>query len=135
MFLLKFIDPLGLEEMFGQQTELPQELFDLITFLFMLVLLAFDLLLRLYIGKSAIKEGRGVSRRLIYVVVAVLYLLTSVLSDGSALLALPEQELTLSLLSSLVIDLTSCIAMGEIIFTSLILRRIGRNAVCPAEEV
>lgn len=126
--LMEFFDPVSLEEFFGTQNDIPRETYDLIMFFFFLAVLVFDLLIRLYIGLSAVSEGKGKKKRIIYVIAALLYGLMSVKSDFHYIIGAADNAVTLTGAAMTIVDLTSCIAMFEITVSSISLRKLLKNA-------
>ena len=127
VFLMRFMDPISLEQFWDAPDNIPQEDFYFLIFVVLLVFLVIDLLLRLYIGLSAIREGKGKRKRIVYVVVAFLYGLLSAVSDPQYFIETAESEITLTGVAMTVVDLTSCIAMFEIVVSSVRLRRLQKS--------
>lgn len=125
--LMRFMDPVSLEEFWKIPDELSREKYYFLVFTILLVLLVIDLLLRLYIGLSAIREGKGKRKRIVYVIVAFLYGLVSVVSDPEYFIETAGSEITLTGVAMTVVDLTSCIALFEITVSSIRLRRLLKS--------
>lgn len=96
--------------------------------------LVFDLILRLYIGRSAITEARGKKNKTIfYVVLAILMAGTIVLNliYGFSGLDQPQDDAAMrsvdSVYASRVLDLTSLIALVEMINASIRVRKLRRE--------
>lgn len=88
--------------------------------------LILDLLFRLYIGLSAIREGNGKRRRLAYVVLAIVYLVFLLGSDVYYRF-LSGEAFAAGTISAFFIDLTSSVAFMAIIRSSLAIRRLKRE--------
>lgn len=58
--LMRYMDISQFERLIGTIEELPPKTYETFMFIFILVFLIFDLGARLYIGKSAISEGRRI---------------------------------------------------------------------------
>lgn len=124
MFLMKYLDPLGLTDMIGG----PDDGYEELAFILMIVGLLIDLLFRLYVGRSAIREGRGRCRRITYVVFAILYTVIYVWSDGIYLARTFREGFSANVLATAIVDLSTCVAMAEIIVSSLSIRRLGKES-------
>ena len=127
MVMLRIIDPLKLDSMLtaaGMESDVDLET---IAFVSLLVLLAFDLLFRLYVGRSAIKEGRGEEKGLFYVILAAGYAGVSVWSDLFYLAGCLFGDNSLKMVGMVIIDLSTCGAMIEIVISSLRLRKLRRG--------
>ena len=127
MFLLKILDPLGIEEMVEIQSEESREFLVAVYFIMVVVLLCVDLLFRVYVGLSAVHEGQGKTVKPVYIVLTALYAAVSVWSDLSYFFHLNTGSFSLNMLASTIIDLTSCVAMSEIVCSSLSMRRIRKT--------
>lgn len=125
VFMMKYLNPLGLENMLGSSEY--EAGYEPVIFIFFIVILAFDLLFRLYIGRNAIREGNGERRRLTYVVLAALYVGVSIWSDFSYIVGLFSGKSSSDVLAAIIVDLTTCVALVEITVSSLYLRKLGKG--------
>ena len=126
VFLMKTFDASGLQDYLGVADNLPETVNP--AFAFLLAGLALDLLFRLYVGRSAVREGRGTKKKLTYVVLTILYTAVNLLADLGYLLGLLRGNESTALLAAVIVDVTASVAMLEIIVSSLALRRLGRTA-------
>lgn len=86
-----------------------------------------DMILRLYVGISAIREGNGKKKGIAYVVWSIVYLLIYACTDIYAVSAdLGNMPLDVAI-TSLIIEFTSCIALYEIIRSSIAIRICKRR--------
>lgn len=91
------------------------------------VLVFLDLCLRIYVGLSAVSEGRGKHRRITYVILSCLFLAVSLYSDLSLLISYMPDALTLETVASFIVEFSSLIAFVEIIRASLRIRKYNRS--------
>ena len=98
-------------------------------YLFMIaVILTVEIAIRLYIGRSAIAEGRGERRRPGYVVVA--FLITAIgLTLTVTAFVVPgiRMELNLDLLASLFVEITSAVITLEMCWSAIRVRKLRRQ--------
>lgn len=87
-----------------------------------IILLVIDLVFRIYIGCSAVSEGKGKKKSIVYIVLAFIYVFISVIGDAGYLKTLTLQDFSLAAFSAFFIDATSCIALIVIIVSSISLR-------------
>lgn len=90
------------------------------------IVLALDLCLRLYVGLSAVKEGRGVKKRKAYIVLAFLMAFISFMSFVLGPLALRGGESVGSVLVSSVVEATSCTMLVEMALSAIKVKRLTR---------
>lgn len=107
------------EEMTGDSYVLVMVIFGIV----IAFMIGLDLLVRLYIGRSAIREGKETKKGWGYIVAAALYFSGSILGDFSALWSINEEN-ALNVITSIIIDLTSCGAILDVIVSCLRLRRL-----------
>lgn len=114
-------------------SETDQKVYLLIYYIFMAILLLIDLSFRVYVGRSARREGRGRKRKrdgVAYLVIAALIALFCVIgtvADVMEILDLSSAtDNILSLLVSVFIDVTSFITMVELIRAAVRSRQIKR---------
>lgn len=124
LFILDLVDPALIQRFLTQNGMVAG--FTLLGFI--------DLLLRFFIGLSAIGEGKGKKKSGVYLVVGGLYL--GVGFAGYVFLVAPYilGAFVWGLAASILIDATSCIAMVLIIRASLGLRKLAKAGVsreCP----
>ena len=124
MFMMKYFDYSGFGEYFGV-TDGTAETVNLL-FGIMLFVLALDLLFRLYVGRNAVREGKGMKVKHRYVFFAALYTGVALISDFAYLLDLIRGRQTADMLSAVIIDITTSVAFIEIIVPSIALRRLGQ---------
>lgn len=94
-----------------------------------------DLALRLYVGRSAIAMSRGRKRSPLFIVLAILMVLASILTVTVLIAAIvvfhdqiPVEDIGIGKgLSTLVIEITSLVMMIELIYCSVRLRRLTGN--------
>lgn len=120
MLLMKFFDPTGLEEIFGESDPVSDEL----VFILIIVLLVADLVFRMYIGISAVNEGRGDRKAVIYVLLTIIYTAFSLYSNALSLAGLFGGKFSTTSLAIAVVDLTTSVALIEIIVSSISIRRL-----------
>jgi len=98
-------------------------------YLFMIaVILTVEIAIRLYIGRSAIAEGRGERRRPGYIVVA--FLITAIgLTLTVTAFVVPgiRMELNLDLLASLFVEITSAVITLEMCWSAIRVRKLRRQ--------
>lgn len=120
-----------------------------------LIIMIIDLLLRLYVARSAIRDSRRVKKmRPVYIIVAVFILLGLINStvawistsfDGISALTETESEAAAAqtdatdnldtLLVSGFMDMTSALAMAELIYVSIRARRMRRRTGAKGNEI
>lgn len=124
IIMMWYLDPTAFEELVGFASLTQEEqIYLTVIYAVIAVLVAADLLIRVYIGRSAVKEGSGQKKRIFYVIWTAVYLFASVGGDIDTLMELPTEHMVESVTAT-VIDLTSCFAMLQIIISSIALRRI-----------
>lgn len=97
-----------------------------------LVFLSFDLIIRLYVGTSAIADGgRQKKKGVAYIVLAVLVgmgLLSSLITETMDLISGQERNNIFDRSSvSLIVELTSLLAMIEMIHAAIMVRRLRKR--------
>ena len=127
MVMLRIIDPLELDSLLAVADAESDMDLETIAFVSLLVLLALDLLFRLYVGRSAIKEGRGGEKRLFYVLLAGGYAAVSVWSDLFYLVDCLFGDSSIWMLGPVIVDISTCGALIEIVISSLCLRKLRRG--------
>ena len=122
--LMRYVNPIAYQALVEAPNEFGYnpKIYEMIVFTLAVAILCVDLLLRLSIGCSAIKESQGKKKRMTYVILALLYAVFSVISDVTFLVSAERQDLTLEILSGIIVNLTSEIALFEIVVSSIRLR-------------
>ena len=98
-------------------------------YLFMIaVTMAVEIAVRLYIGRSAIAEGKGERRRPGYIAVAFLIAFLGLALTASAIV-IPgiHIELNLDLLASLFVEITSAVITFEMCWSAVRVRKLRRQ--------
>ena len=104
-----------------------QQLFYIVLVIMLIFLILF-LAVRIYIGMSAISEGRGLRKSKGYLILAVIVIIINITTVAISLFSAKSQESLGALskdtsLSSLVIELTSIVMAVEMVFAAVRLRR------------
>ena len=128
IFLMRYFDPLSFEAMLGEETDIPREFYDEVVFIGLLVFLSVDLLYRFFVGRAAIREGSGNRRKMLYVFFALLYGLISVCGDIHYTVLLFSQGGRLIGLTDILVDLSACVAMFEIVYSAAAIRVLEKKA-------
>ncbi len=127
IFLMRYFDPLSFEAMLGEQTDIPREFYDEVVFTGLLVFMAVDLLYRFFVGRAAIREGSGIPRKMLYVFFALVYGLISVYSDAMYTVNLLSKGFSLNSFADILVDLSACIAMFEIVYSAAAIRVLEKK--------
>ena len=92
------------------------------------VVLAVEIAIRLYIGRSAVAEGKGERKGPGYIVVAFLITLIGLALTASAIV-IPgiHIELNLDLLASLFVEITSAVITFEMCWSAVRVRKLRRQ--------
>lgn len=131
--LLRFIDKTHYVSYFGLDTipdipDISDAQFANLFMIFLVILLFIDLIIRTYIGLSAIREGQGkYKKHVTYIVVAAICALISISSDIPNAILYFKGESTLELCLSAVIDISIHIATIEIVISAIRLRKYNRE--------
>ncbi len=110
--------------------EISEWLAKAIMFTILVTICALDMLVRLYIGLSAMQEGRGKEKRITYIIVNFIYLLVNAYSiiDSRADAVESHDESYIELFyTTLMIDLTSVFAQAAIVYAALKIRRLKKS--------
>ena len=104
-----------------------QQLFYIVLVIMLIFLILF-LAVRIYIGMSAISEGRGLRKSKGYLILVVIVIIINITTVAISLFSAKSQESLGALskdtsLSSLVIELTSIVMAVEMVFAAVRLRR------------
>ena len=124
MVLLYLFDAKDIDNMFEAASV--DMRFKSIVAVMMFILLFIDFLFRLYVGRSAIKEGRGKRKGYFYLVCCVIIICSSVFS---IYYVFTEDAYSISVLDtvvSAVIELTALITYLDITVSSIKLKKIRR---------
>lgn len=113
-------------QMPAEGVELPLDTIITVTCIVIFVVLFLDLVIRSYVGFSAIAEGNGKKKRIHYIVYSILFLVFSLGGQLMLFISSAREELTVSVVISLLIEISSNIAFVEIIRSSLAIRRYAR---------
>lgn len=89
--------------------------------------LAIDLALRLFIGRSAIAEGKGKKRRAGYIVLALLMAVLSFVLLTVGLILQGTSSFTGTAVVTMVVELTSDVLLLEMCISAIRIRRIKRK--------
>lgn len=129
ILLMKFLDPESYDSLFGITEAAPelQHAYTVVSLVMMLFVLGLDLLFRVYVGSSAIKEGNGGKKRIVYVIAAVLYLALSLRSDIGFLIEYSRSDSSFNMLVLTLVDISFCSAFFAIIYSALRLRQVLRR--------
>lgn len=93
----------------------------------MFVFLAFDLSLRLYVGFSAVYEGRGRKKRFGYIILALLMALTSFALVVANLAAFGSDESPGKTVVTIIVEASSSIMLIEMAIFAVRVKRLGRK--------
>ena len=116
LFALNQVDPAGMQEYLAYYGSAASAV----------VMIAVELLIRLYIGLSAISEGKGKKKGRAYLVVGGVYLVLDFAVYVVLAVALFEPGIIGAVVASFIIDATSCIAMVLVIVASCKLRKLEK---------
>ena len=105
-------------------TEMVFQLIYAITVIFILILLLFEILIRIYVGRCAIKEAKGGKRGRVYLVLAGVMTLFSVFFLINSLFETePDIDAILNTVSTLIVEITSFITLIELFIAVYRIRR------------
>ena len=114
------------EEQLLTMQEIPY--LKLVTTMILLVMLAVDLLLRLYVGFTARRIGKGLKKNgAAYLVLAFLMLLLSATGIVSYLLSMNQGELTEQIMG-MIVEVTSFCSLLELILSGSRARKLQKHA-------
>lgn len=131
------ISSLGMERTATMSEERAAELFDLIernieVAVLVIVVIALSMIasifLRIYVGLSAVAEGRGKRRGGLYVFFAILLVISEVTAIVLVVVAGRWLGVLEYVVGSLIIDLTSVFALVEVIRSAIKVKRLSRQA-------
>lgn len=124
IFFRLYLNPVDWAELLGVEVADFGYEYNLIFYAVLAIVAAIDILYRLYIGMSAIGEGKGKEKRITYVIFAVLYLILTVLSYTQA--SDDSDYLGGDAVTTVFLDVTSSIALVAIIINSWKLRKLRK---------
>ena len=93
----------------------------------MLIFLAFELSLRLYVGFSAVYEGRGRKKRFGYIILALLMALTSFALVAANLAAFGSDESPGKTVVTIIVEASSSIMLAEMAIFAVRVKLLGRK--------
>ncbi len=110
--------------------EIAKTVFFLLGVLLLVILLAADILLRLYVGLSARAEGFGRKKKGYgYLVIAALMAVASVTTLVAAVISIPSSLDTIEdKIVTIIVELTSCITMTEMIISALKVKKLRKES-------
>ena len=118
----------ALKDKFGATEDISDTAYFLTITIVIMFILALLLAIRVYVGLSAIAEGRGKKRGILYILVAIVMILVSIWSflSGFFTSEAPEQLGALTRdrsISSLIIEATSIIMLAQMVVSALKIRK------------
>lgn len=93
----------------------------------MLIFLAFELSLRLYVGFSAVYEGRGRKKRFGYIILALLMALISFALVAANLAAFGSDESPGKTVVTIIVEASSSIMLAEMAIFAVRVKLLGRK--------
>lgn len=112
--------------------ELTEEELSVVTedfvFVVCLIALSMELLFRSYVGKRAIREGKGYKQHSFYIVICIIAVVLSVMGDISMFENIIHKDVT-EVLSYIIVDVSSCVSLTLIPFSAITLRRLQNKKV------
>ena len=90
------------------------------------IIVGIDLAIRLYVGLSARAEGRGKRKGAVYLVIATILAITSVVGIAFVLLGMSSGPSLFDMFMTVVIEATSVATLVLMVFCALRLRRLNR---------
>lgn len=109
-----------------EETGISRDVYIALMICIMVLLLGFDLGLRIYIGLSARAEGNGKKKHITYLVFAAFLLTASLLSLLTGL-DIDDYDSILDFLVSLLVEITSMAAVLELIYSSVRVRLLRKK--------
>lgn len=84
----------------------------------MMLVMVFDALIRLYVGRCAILEAKGIKKGNAYLVIAAIMIMVSVLSMVNAVMGFkPDPDTVIDIISTVLVEITSFITLVELFIT------------------
>lgn len=103
-----------------------------ITLFILLLIILISVIARVYVGRSAIAEGRGARRGNLYLFLAVIFIILSATTVGESIIVTdttenlgvftPDQSL-----STIIIELTSMVMMIEMVISAIRVRKLRKS--------
>lgn len=119
---------IGASDMMTIRNDIDVETIKKVAISFSFAFLTFDLIARIYIGMSAIKEGRGqYKKRITYIVIAVICALISVSADVNEVVAFFRGKEEFESFLSAAIDISIHVASIEIIVAAIKVRALNKK--------
>ncbi|MBQ6438609.1 MAG: hypothetical protein IJJ06_00555 [Mogibacterium sp.] len=108
-----------------------QSIFYIVLVVTLIIMILF-LAVRIFIGLSAISEGRGSRRRKGYLVLAVIMIITSITAAAVNLFSAKSQEPLVVLsndasISAHIVEFTSVVMLVELVFSAMRIRRVRKR--------
>lgn len=103
-------------------------LVKLVLLIIILIVFFIDLIFRIYLGRCAAKEAKGEKKSCVYIVIAAIMLVIALQGDIVALATISESASKVETFFSAIVDISSCYALGDMIYSSLRLRYIMKKA-------
>ena len=129
LFLFKILDSEVLASvLLFPETELLDAAFIESAFDITIIVLVINLLLRIFIGASAIAEGSGRKKSIFYIVLAIIYIIYSLISDILVIINPIYDKTSIAVISPLIIDFSSCFALIMIVIASFSCRKLIKEA-------
>lgn len=129
LVLMRYINESQFISFFRTVEGIPESTYEQLVFIIVLVLLSIDLIVRFYIGRSAINESRGIYKKHVtYIVIAALYAFSNILGDLSQIPAFVSKSITLYEFMDDIIDITINIATIEIVIAAIKVRKLEKKS-------
>lgn len=126
--LMRFVDPEHFVNFFSTPDMPSTPEFMNFILVVALVLLLFDLILRVYIGSSAIKDGLGMLRtKITYIIVAIICLVFAIVSDVTSIISLFYNDFSFEFFLASIIDMSIHIATLEIVIAAIKIRKLTKE--------
>lgn len=128
LFLILVLDPIYLSDMFIDVIEL-NTVGKIIFALVVVISLVLDLFLRVFIGRSAIKDSTSTINKGVrpYVIITSIYSIVSVVADIGPFIPEAGKNYNIPLLSSSIVDLLSNIALFVLVYSAIRLNKLRRS--------
>lgn len=120
IILMRYMDENQFLDLFSSIDDLSVEQIETICFMLLLAFLILDLCARLYVGLSALKEGRGLYKKHVtYIIVAFIYAVVFISYD---IIFIFEEKFVVDDVIDAVLDITTNIATIKIVMASIRVR-------------
>lgn len=124
LILFRYLDPAAFRNALSV-SNVSIEYFEIIIYAFVIIYFLFDLSVRIYVGRSAMRVAYEKKKGHFYIIISILYLLiTSALLIAAIILS--TTEITSEVILSYVIELTALIAWIQIVYASIRLKQIEK---------